>query len=45
MCRETDEEYSKRLRDVGGVERVDKDDPDGTNVELPSWADSKKIKK
>jgi hypothetical protein len=33
------------MRDVGSIERVDLDDPTGTNIELPSWYDATKIKK
>lgn len=33
------------MRDVGSVERVDKDDPDGTNIQLPTWVDHTMIKK
>jgi hypothetical protein len=33
------------MQEVGSVERVDKDDPEGTNIELPTWADAKKLKK
>lgn len=33
------------MRDVGSVERVDKDDPTGTNIELPPWNDPEKLKK
>lgn len=41
----SDEEYSRLMRDVGSVERVDKDDPEGTNISLPAWVDQKKLKK